>query len=350
MTQQSSVSARTILKVLSLTAGFVLLLMVAYMTRRELVWIGVAFFLAVALNPAVDWFVRRARMNRGLAAGAVFAGMLAVFAFIAVTLVPPVIRQSEQLVTNVPGYASELVNGNTVISRQVRSLGLANEIQSSQNELLHYATGAGGSVFKIVQGIFSSFAAGITIIFLTYFMLLEGPGWLAQFWRLVPERRREHGQHLAAQMYRAVTGYVTGNLLTSLLVALLVATMLTLVRVPFAVPLGILVGLFDLLPLVGATIGAIVVVAAALFASFAAAVIMTIFFVVYQQIENHVLQPIIYGRTVQMSPLTVLVSILLGAGLAGIIGAIVAIPVGASVQILLKDFVATRSKDQPPAH
>jgi len=214
---------------------------------------------------------------------------------------------------------------------------LQQSISTSQDQLANYVSSAGGSVLVIARSVFSSFAAAVTILGLMVFMLLEGPGWLEVFWRAVPPKQRAHNKTLANQMYEAVAGYVTGNLLTSLLAAVLVSIMLTIVRVPYAVPLGILVGIFDLLPLVGATLGAILVITVALFASFPAAVVMVIFFVVYQQLENHFLQPVIYGRTVQMSPLLVLVSVLLGAGVAGLIGALVAIPIGASVQILVKD-------------
>lgn len=338
-----NIPAREVIKVLSIASAFVLLLLVAYLVRRELVWIGTAFFLAIAVNPAVERLARvMPKHKRGPAIALVFAVGVGVLLFVAIALVPPLVTQSEQLAGNLPHYAGQLEHGNSWISQQIRGLDLQHLARTSQDQLGHYVSSAGGSVFAILRGVFSSFAAGVTILGLMVFMLLEGPGWLERFWRLVPDKNRPHLQRLASQMYEAVAGYVTGNLLTSLLAAVLVAIMLTIVRVPFAIPLGILVGLFDLLPLVGATIGAVLVVVVALFTSATAAIVMLIFFVVYQQLENHFLQPVVYGRTVQMSPLTVLISVLIGAQLGGIIGAIVAIPVGASVQILVRDFTNRR--------
>jgi predicted PurR-regulated permease PerM len=332
------VSARTILKILSLTAAFVGLLVVVYLVRLQLVWIGTAFFLSVALNPMVERIAKVVR-SRAAAVACVFLLVGGVLMFLVVSLVPPLVHQTEQLAGNIPRYTDELVHGDSWASQQIRNYHLVERVKESQNDLLHYVSTAGGSFFSIVRRVFTSFAAALTIIVLTVFMLLEGPRWVAVFWHLVPEKRRSHGQMLADLMYKAVTGYVTGYLLMSLFAATLTIILLSVLRVPYAIPLGILVGIFDWLPLVGATIGATIVVIAALFQSVTSGLVMLGFFLVYQQIENHILQPLVQGRTVKMSPLLVLVSVLVGIGLGGILGAIVAIPVGASIQILARDFV-----------
>ncbi|HEY6736710.1 MAG TPA: AI-2E family transporter [Candidatus Saccharimonadia bacterium] len=335
-----SISSRSIMKVLALTWLFVGAVFVANLVRRELVWIGSAFFLAVAFNPAVGYVARyMPRKSRGLATGLVFAFALLTLAGVAALFVPPLVSQSGQLASNLPGYTEQLVNGHSWVSDQARSFHLVERIKQSQDQLVAYVSAAGGSFFVFLRNVFSSFAAGLTIIGLTFFMLMEGPVWVENTWKLVSPKHRAHWRNLVQEMYQAVTGYVSGNLLTSLLAAVATGLMLVVVHVPYAIPLGILVGLFDLLPLVGATLGAVIVVVAALFTSVAAAIAMVIFFVVYQQVENHVLQPVVYGRTVKMSPLAVLVSVLIGAGLGGILGALVAIPVGASVQILVRNYI-----------
>ncbi len=318
---------------------FIIMVLAAYTARRVLIWIGTAFFLAVALNPAVEYLSRvMPKRSRGLAAGSVFLIMVLLLTFLVSALAPPIVKQSEQLINNYPQYTNELVYGNSFVSQQIRDNNLVDHVKQSQDQILSYASKAGGSLYSIVGSIFSGFAASLTILVLTYFMLLEGPAWLKALWKIVPAKRLQKTQELMGKMYNAVTGYVTGNILTSVLAAILTAATLAIIGVPYAIPLGILVGLFDFLPLVGATIGSIIVVLAALFTSVGAAVIMTIFFVIYQQIENHVLQPLVYGRTVRMSPLLVLVSVLIGASIGGIIGAVVAIPAGASLRIVLKEF------------
>jgi predicted PurR-regulated permease PerM len=339
-----NISSRTVLKVLGLTTLFIGLVLFAFMVRRELVWVGSAFFFAVALNPAVAQLTRVIPgRSRSLAVTAVFVLAGLFFVLLLTMLIPPLVRQSGQFVRDFPQYTNQIVNGNSIVSQQVRDLNLVGRVRQSQSQLFGYISSAGGSFFTILTGAFSSLAVGVTVLVLTFFMLIEGPGWISAFWSVVPAKRRSRLRPMTDEMYRAVTGYVTGNVLTSILVAAATAVMLAVVGVPYAIPLGIVVGLFDFLPLVGATIGAVIVIIAALFSSVGAAIAMIIFFGIYQQIENHVLQPLVYGRTVAMSPLFVLVSVLVGAGVGGILGALVAIPVGASLQIVVRDLAARQA-------
>lgn len=333
-----SISSRSIVKVLTLTLLFVGAVYVAYLIRRELIWIGSALFLAIALNPAVDGLTRyMPRRSRNLAVGAVFLILVSVLTAVLAVFVPPLITQTELLIHNLPHYTEQLTNGSGWVSDQIRTYNLVDRVRQSQDQVLNYLSSAGGSFFVVLRDVFSGFAATMTVLGLTFFMLLEGPAWLEAIWRLIQPKHRTRIRILASEMYGAVSGYVTGNVFTSLLAAASTSIVLMLVGVPYAIPLGIAVGLFDLLPLVGATIGAAIVLVVSLFTSWGAALWMLGFFTVYQQIENHVLQPLVYGRTVKMSPLTVLVSVIIGAGLGGILGALVAIPIGASVQIILRD-------------
>ncbi len=333
------ISTRTIIKVLSITTAFAGVLMLAYMTRHQLVWIGTAFFFAVALNPFTEYLRRyMPRRSRGAAIAAVFVAVFGVLSFLVVSFVPPLVQQSQALVNNLPHYVEELSRGEGALSTVVRNYDLVARAHESQSQIIQYASSASSQFFNIVQGLFSSVIAAVTIFGLTLFMLLEGPKWLALAWGFVPSPRRTHTKQLIEQMYRAVTGYVLGILLNGSIAAVAATIMLMILQVPYAIPLGIFVGIMDLIPMVGAPIGALVVVTVALLTSPAAAIALLIFFLVYQQIENHVLQPIIYGKTVEISPLTVLIAIIMGVSVGGIIGAVVAIPVFASLQILAKDY------------
>jgi predicted PurR-regulated permease PerM len=163
----------------------------------------------------------------------------------------------------------------------------------------------------------------------------------------VPEKDRPRWRRVGYDIYRTVGGYVTGNLLISLIAGVASGVMLWIVGVPYAVALGLVVALLDLIPLAGATIAAFVVVLVAIAASgVTTAIVVAIFFLVYQQLENHLIQPLVYGRTVQLSPLAVLVSVLIGAQLAGVLGALAAIPVAGALQVLLVDW--RRSKLAAP--
>lgn len=334
------ITYRNIFRVLFSTTAFALLIYISFLLRRELIWIAAGLFLALALGPAVNVITRvMPRRSRGLATGVVFFIFLGLIGFLTASLVPPLIHQTQQLVEKLPTYARDLQNNPGPIGDFARTNHLADKLHQSQGEILKSLTGAGNSVVSVLSKVFSGFAALFTILAVTFFTLLEAPSWNEGFWRLVPSRRRPEFKKLTLQMHRAVTGYVNGNLLTSLIAALATTIMLTIVGVPYSIPLGILVGVLDLLPLIGASLGAVMVVAVALFASPTAAIVMAVFFAIYQQVENHILQPLVYGRTVQISPLTVTVSAILGASLAGIFGAIVAIPLAACIKIAFDHYV-----------
>jgi predicted PurR-regulated permease PerM len=152
---------------------------------------------------------------------------------------------------------------------------------------------------------------------------------------MLPADSREHWRGIGHQIYRTIGGYVTGNLFISVIAGVTTTLVLLLLGVPYAVALGLLVAILDLIPLAGATIAAIIVGAVGFIHSLVAGIVLIVFFIVYQQIENHVLQPIVYSRTVQLSPLAILISILVGAELAGVLGALAAIPVAGTIQVVL---------------
>src|SRR5690242_6807623 len=169
-------------------------------------------------------------------------------------------------------------------------------------------------------------------------MLLEGAKWAERAYSVIPEPSQDRWRRVGQDIYLTVGGYITGNLLISLIAGASITIVLLIMGVPYAVALGLLVAVLDLIPLAGATVAGIVVAVVAFLHSIPAGIVAVVFFVIYQQVENHVLQPVIYGRTVQLSPLAVLVSILIGAELAGILGALAAIPVAGSIQVLILDW------------
>jgi len=184
--------------------------------------------------------------------------------------------------------------------------------------------------------------ATVTIVFMTFFMLLEGPMWIDRFFGLMRPQTQKRWRSVGHDIYRTVGGYVTGNLLISLIAGVSTAIVLLIMGVPYWVALGLIVGILDLIPLAGATIAGIIISAVAFLHSIPAGIVVVVFFVVYQQIENHLLQPVVYGRTVQLSPLAVLISVLIGAELAGVLGALAAIPVAGTLQVILVDFLRSR--------
>ncbi len=336
-------SARNIYRILAIITSFIVLVLIAVTVHRQLIWIGTAFFLAVALNPAVNFFsLHLTRGRRTLAIAVTFVVGLLVVGLLVASLVPPVVHQSQDLINHFPEYTDQAVNADNFLGDTIRRYDLVQRVKNDQAELVKQASQFGGSFFVVLREIFTSIAATVTVLALTFFMLLEGPRWLENLWTRYDNNKRRHHQKLAHEMYEAVTGYVNGNLLTSLIAGVTTFIMLTILGIPYAAPLSIFVAVMDLVPLVGATLGAIVVILVALFKSPIAALVMLIFFVIYQQVENHVLQPVVYGKTVRISPMLVLIAVLIGAGLGGLIGGLVAIPVAASLQIVAKDYIDAR--------
>ena len=189
----------------------------------------------------------------------------------------------------------------------------------------------------MLRSIFSTVVALVTIFVLTFLMVLQGPKLLSTWLSALPQHRQERVRHVAADCAKAVTGYMTGNLLISVIAGAVTYVVLWITGVPYRGVVALFVGFADLIPLVGATLGAVVAIAVAALHSLPAAIVVLVVFVVYQQLENHVLQPVIMSRTVELSALTVLVSILIGVELFGFLGALLAIPVAGVLHVIGRD-------------
>jgi predicted PurR-regulated permease PerM len=188
----------------------------------------------------------------------------------------------------------------------------------------------------------------VTIAFMTFFMILEGPTWLDRFYSLLPPESEPRWRNVGNRVAQTVSGYVTGNLLISVIAGTATSIVLAIAGVPYALALGLVVAILDLIPLAGATLAGIIIGTVAFLTSVTAGIVVVAFFVVYQQLENHLLQPLVYGRTVQLSPLAVLIAVLVGAEVAGVLGALSAIPVAGTLQILLVDWREHRRTGTPP--
>ena len=334
---------RTILIVLATVIAVGVVLEVIWIARHVIVWILISLFLALAMNPAVDFFQRRGVRSRGLAAGITYVLVLAGLAAIGALIVPTVVHQVSEFVHKVPDYVHDISHGKGRFGFLETKYHLPEKIRDAIREGgAKKALGLSGAAISVTKSVITIVVGTITIAFLTFFMLLEGPKWVERGLGLVPEESRPRWRKVGNDIYRTVGGYVTGNLLISLIAGGLTTIVLLILGVPFAVALGLLVAILDLIPLAGATLALIVVGAVAFIHSIVAGVIVVAFFIVYQQIENHLLQPIVYGRTVQLSPLLVLISVLIGAELAGILGALGAIPVAGGLQVIVVDWLQHR--------
>lgn len=324
--------------------------------HTQLIWFATACFLALALEPAVESLSKRMpRKSRGLAVLVVAVIMIAILGFVGYALVPPFAAQMYKLVISLPRAYRSFALGNPGVAAglsQTFHVSNASDVVSQiSTRLLDY----GGSAIGVVESITSDIVAASTVLLMTVFMVLEGPHWVHVFTDLMPEGERKRWQPLLAQMHGTITGYVNGNLIKSLIAAVATAIMLLVLGSPDVLSLSLLVAVFDLIPMIGATLGAVLVtIAVWMFIGGTPAIIVAVFFIIFQQIENNLMQPLIFSKTVEVSPLVTILALIAGATLAGLVGALVAIPVAASVQILARTWLESRkttglSAKQPKA-
>src|SRR6266540_4080375 len=338
---------RTVLVVIGILVAVFAILQVLWIARHILAWIFIALFLALALNPAVDRVERRIK-RRGLATGIVYIATLAVIVAIGALFIPTLVNQVNEFAHKVPEYLDDLTKGRGRLGFLQEKYHLVDKARDAVREGgAAKLFGLSGTAVAVAKGVVTVVVATLTIAFLTFFMLLEGPKWIERLYSLLQPASRRRWQKVGHDIYRVVGGYVPGNLLISLIAGTLTTVVLRITGVPFAIALGLIVAILDLIPLAGATIAAIIVGTVAFLHSVPAGIIVVAFFIVYQQLENHLIQPVVYGRTVQLSPLAVLISVLIGAELAGVLGALAAIPVAGTLQVIFLDWLRHRRGEEP---
>lgn len=334
-------------RAIAATIGMVLLTVVAVVVllrvERVLVWLLVSAFLATALWPLVALVQRRAHVARSVAVLLVFLVAALVLVGIGALLIAPVVTQGRDFFDSLPTYVADARQGRGPVGDLVQRFHVDTFVARNQDKLRQGASGLGGGAAHVASTVATTLAGIASIVVLTFLMLVEGPRLLAGALNALAPERRARVERVGADCARAVTGYVAGNLLISVICGLLTFVVLLALGVPYAGVVAVFVALADLIPLVGATVGAVVAVAVAFLHGVPAGIGVVVFFLVYQQLENHLLQPLILSRTVKINALTVLVSILVGVELAGILGALVAIPVAGMAQVLLRDYYDHRT-------
>ncbi|MFP5361134.1 MAG: AI-2E family transporter [Thermoleophilia bacterium] len=337
MSTWDALSTRQIGRILFTAAGFLALLYLLVQIRSTLLLLAIAVFFAVALGPAVD-FVSRGRLPRAAAILIVYVLIFCIFSGVLALIVPPVINGATDLARDVPGYVDEL-RSNRAIREFDNKYDVTTKLREEAEKLPDKLGDAAGALQSIAAGAVNAAFQLLTILTMTFFLLLDGRR-IANFLITRFGRHREDRlRGIAERIYKSTAGYVAGALTITSINGILTFIVLTLLGVPFAVPLAVLMSFFGLIPLVGATIGGVLILIVTLFTDFpSATIVYAIFLIFYQQFENNVLQPFIFKRTVNVPPLAVIVAILAGASMLGIVGALVAIPIAAALQIVIKEF------------
>jgi predicted PurR-regulated permease PerM len=352
-------TARSVIRIVLIIVCVVICLYLLFLLRRPITWLLVAIFLAVALSGPVNYL--EAHMRRGLAITLVYLGLLLIPILLIALIVPPLITEADNFANDVPRYArdlTEFVRENEQLRSINQDYDITSKLEEEAGKLPDKLGGAAGTLRDVGLGIVNSLFALITILVLTAFLLSNGRRWTDAMIAARPTEERQRLRRALDHMGQAVGGYVAGALTIAVIAGVATFIVLSILGVPFAAPLAVIAGLFSLIPLVGATIAAVLIGLVTLFENFpTATIIWTIWAIAYQQFENHVIQPQIQKRTVHVHPFITIVAVLFGATLLGVLGALVAIPVAASIQILLREYVDLRTMsikdpdepdDEPP--
>jgi predicted PurR-regulated permease PerM len=333
----AQVSARLVAKVVLVAVAVVAALYFAYLIRDVIGLILIAAFFAVAIAPAVNWLDHR-RVPRWLAILLVYLSIAAGIFGIGLLIVPPLVNGIEDLSADLPGYVDDLRSNETFRDYDDRYQ-ITEKLTEQAQQLPSQLGDAAGTLRDVTVGVFTRFVQLFSILVITFFLVKDGHRLLEFLYRQVPPERARRLRTIADDVSDAIAGYVFGNFVISILAGLVTFVTLRLLDVPFATTLAIMFAFFDLIPLVGATLGGILVGIVVAFVNFPVGlVIWAAVLILYQQVENNLIQPFVYGRAVQLHPLIVIVAILVGASLLGVLGALVAIPAAAAIQAVVRDY------------
>jgi predicted PurR-regulated permease PerM len=337
-------SARVVLRTVLIVVAVVLSLYLIYLLRSPLGWLAIAAFIAVALSAPVNYLDRY--MRRGFAITLVYIGLLLVPIGLGALVVPPIVTQVGDFAQNAPEYVrdvNEFIDENERLREIDEKYNIGEELQERAAELPARIGDAAGLLGDIGLGLVNSIFALVTILILAAFMLGGGARWREALLAYQPPDRAARLRRVSERVASAVGSYMAGALFQAVIAGITSYIVMWILGVPFRGPLAVLVALLDLIPLVGATIGAIIVGLVTLFVSFpTATIVWAIWAIVYQQVENTVIQPRIQARAVDVQPFVVLVAVLFGSTLLGVIGALVAVPAAASLQIVIREWLRYR--------
>jgi predicted PurR-regulated permease PerM len=338
---------RSVFIILSGALAFAVGVLLFWKLRRIVGLVVIAAFFAIILNPLVD-ALTRLHLRRSLATTIVFLLGVTAFAGLVYTFVRPVYDAGQDFARDIPGFVDRAQHGQGRVGELIQRFHIDEKVKENAPKLQQALSNAGGPAVHAAQRVASGLLALLTILVLSFLMLLEAPSIISSFLSLLTPEHAVQVRRIGQDAARAVTGYMAGNLVISVIAGLVTWIFLTIVGVPFAGVLGLWVAFADLLPLVGATLGAIPTIFIAFLTSTGAGIAVVVMYIVYQQVENHVLQPVVMSRTVNLNPLGVLLSVLVGVELAGFVGALLAIPAAGIIQVVVRDLWDDRQQRLKP--
>jgi predicted PurR-regulated permease PerM len=340
------VSNRTIIRVV--VAAILAIIAFAAIRRsvHTITLIGIALFLSLALDAPVQWLAARLpgriKGSRGFATGVSIILVLAILGAFLWAIVPPLVSQTSSFIHQVPSLVSQTQDQNSAVGSFIRRHNLQKEASKLSQQLSSHFSDFGGAAVSDVAYVGSSIFSVFAVTALTVMMLAEGPHWNRIIGQLIPNRHSRRIKHLGRDMQHVIRGYVNGQVLLAVISAVLITPMLFIMHVSNPLALMVIIFVCGLIPMVGHTIGAIIVTAVALFHSVTAAIVILAYYILYQQIETYVVQPRVQANATNMSALLVFASVLLGANFGGLLGALVAIPLMGCIRVAILDYLESR--------
>lgn len=314
-----------------------------YRVRSVVVLVLIAAFLAVGLDPAVRR-LESMRLKRGQAVALIFVAVLLFIVGFAAAVVPPLVRQVAEFATNLPQYIQDLADNNPRIQDFVERNDLPEKLREATQDAPSKIAGSFGSVLGIAGSVFGAVFSVLTVTVLTIYFLLSLSRIREGSLKLVPKSKRARVKELSEPILEKIGGYVAGQASVALLSGVLSFAFLALLSVPYPVALALWVAIAGLIPLVGATLGAVPAVIVAFFDSTGIGIATLVYFLAYQQIENYVIAPRILTKAVDISPAAVLLAALIGGTLLGFVGALMAIPAAAAIKLIAQEVMIPKAE------
>jgi predicted PurR-regulated permease PerM len=338
-----TITNETFVRLALLTVGTIVLLLSVRKASHALLLVFTAFFLALALNGPVHWVSRhlpgKRRGSRSLATSLSFLIVILLLGGFIASIAPPLIRQTNSFINAAPQLVSEFRDQNSPAGRFIRNHHLEKQVNAFSNQLSDRLKNAGGTAFSTVKRIGDSVFSLLTILVLTFMMLVEGPRWLGFFHKIVPDKHHKLADRMAREMYSVIKGFVNGQVTLAALASALIMPAVLALHIGYPVAIMVIIFICGLIPMVGHTIGAIIVTLVALFHSTSAAIFILAYYILYQQVENIFIQPRIQANSTNMSPLLVFMSVVIGVSFGGLFGGLVAIPVAGCLRIAILEYL-----------
>lgn len=342
--------------------GFVVTLFVVFLSYKAIILIGIAAFLTIALNTPVSGIAKRLPSRSRASATAIayilVMGALLTFLFFAV---PIIVDQLAHFIKTLPGVIEEITRQSKWVHDLVAKYGLEQQyndtLQNLQEQATKAASNAGGSFVSSIGSIVDAFTSTLLVVVMTFLMLVEGPAWVQRLWGLYrDDNRRDHHKKIFGGMYKVINGYVNGQVvisaISSICALVVIIILCTLFDLPanLAIPIAFILFVAGLVPMFGATIGAIIAALLIGINSIGAALIFLVYYFIYQQIENNFISPTIQSKTVEISALAVIIALTVGITLFGILGGLISIPIAGCIRVLVNDYLERNKAGQVTTH